>query len=107
MLLENFGKGWGIFEIQLEHLQKVIPTLEFKDIARYSGMLRITATAPTLEEQYVADCVLYTIERQSARKCEFCHKRGHRQGPDEYLKETICVCSSCYALEVDKILTQQ
>lgn len=106
-MLESFGTGWReAFEKRLLQIKKIFPELEIKNAKRYYGMLRLDFLAPSDDIQYVADCVAYRIERESAKKCEHCGKNGVRRTGDLRLPEPKCLCITCYALELDKWLTQ-
>lgn len=107
MALETFGLGWKYkFENRINQIKKVFPDINIERIERFKGMLRIRALARTDEEQYIIDCVLYCIERESAKCCEECGKHGIRRS-DERLPEVKCLCLPCYALELDKVLSQK
>lgn len=106
-MLETFGTGWyQNFENRLESLKKVFSQVRIERIERFSGMLRIHVSAPDPEIDYIAKCVTYKIERESARMCELCGKVGLRRLHDERLPVGMCLCNICYALELDRILTQ-
>lgn len=107
MTLETFGTGWyQKFENRLESLKRVFPQVRIERIERFSGMLRIYVSAADPDIDYIAKCVTYKIERDSARTCELCGKAGLRRLRDERLSVGMCLCITCYALELDRILTQ-
>lgn len=107
MALETFGTGWrDKFEKRLESLKKMFPELRIERIERFSGMLRISVSALDPDVDYIAKCVVYKIERDSAKTCEMCGKTGLRRLHDEVLTVGQCLCTLCYATELDRILTQ-
>lgn len=103
--LKSFGKGWQeVFAPKLEILTKMFPTINTITCSRYFGTLRITADGGLdNDQQFVVNCVLYKIERESARICENCGVKGKQKL--EYLSEKKCLCWKCYALEVDAIMS--
>lgn len=106
-MLEKFGKGWReTFTKRLEHLQSVLPDLKYSSIERFNGMLRIKATTNSEDNDYIVKCVLYCIERESAKTCENCGKYGFRKNTD-ILPVQKCLCLMCYTIEVDNTLSQQ
>jgi hypothetical protein len=106
--LENYGVGWSnVFNKRLEYLKTVLPEVRFNSIERFKGMLRINVSAPDEASQYLADCVVYCIERDSARMCENCGKYGLRRMDEELMPEPKCLCLPCYVLEVDNTYAQQ
>jgi len=106
-MLENFGTGWkNAFEKRLDTIRNIFPEVRIKSINRYFGMLRLDFIAPSDDIQYVVDCVAYRIERESAKKCEMCGKNGVRRTGDLRLPEAKCLCINCYAVELDKYLTE-
>lgn len=107
-MLKDYGTGWrNAFEKRIEELLKLFPELRLNSIKRYSAMLRLDFLAPSDDIQYIAKCVAYYIERQSATTCELCGKYGMRRTGDERLPEPKCLCLTCYALELDKALANQ
>lgn len=106
-MLNNFGVGWiRTFEKHLDYVTKFLPDISVISVERHKAMLRIKFSAPTEDLQYVLDCVSYKIERESARTCEMCGGLGVRRF-SEWLQEPLCLCTTCYALHVDAILSNQ
>jgi hypothetical protein len=103
--LEAYGKGWrDAFEPKLQILINQFPDIIIHDIKRYYGVLRISAEYPLDKDtQFIVDCVLYKIERESATTCESCGVKALQK--KEYLPEKKCLCWKCYALEVDAIMS--
>lgn len=102
MLLNNFKTGWKeAFTPKLEILFKMFPDITFVNAKRQHGLLKISISALDKDTQYVVDCVIYKIERESAKTCEECGRIG--QGRIDLLPEKMCLCWKCYALEVDAI----
>jgi len=107
MILNKFGTGWKeLFEKRLEYVNNVIAPDSIKNIERYRAMLRIKFESLDNDLQYVLDCVSYKIERESAITCERCGSYGSRRLSD-LLPEPICLCLTCYTLEVDTILSEK
>lgn len=107
-MLNNFGTGWkNLFQDKLESLKKVFPEIEIKTVKRHNAMLRIEVNSNDKDIQYIVNCVAFFIERESAKRCENCAKIGRRRMDDPRLPEPKCLCGSCYALELDRILTNQ
>lgn len=103
MILEKFGVGWrNTFECKLERLFQILPDLRLVNVERFNGMLRIKIETLDNDIQYIVNCVVYKIERDSVRVCEECGKptNGRRI---ELLPEPMSLCWTCYALTVDKL----
>lgn len=106
-MLKQFGTGWQEkFSKRLESINKLFPEATLNGVIRYHGMLRLDFFAPSDDIQYVLDCVAYKIERESAKTCELCGKNAVRRTGDIRLPEPKCLCVNCYALELDRLLTQ-
>lgn len=103
--LKEFGLGWQQkFEPKLQILINQFPDIIIRNIKRYYGVLRITAETPLDKDtQFIVDCVVYKIERESAITCESCGVNALQK--TEYLPEKKCLCWKCYALEVDAIMS--
>lgn len=107
-MLETYGLGWrNNFTKRLEYLNTILPSIEYTSIERFRGMLRIKAVLPDEDSQYIADSVIYYIERESARTCETCGKFGLRRNDDRLSPNILCLCFQCYIMQVDEALSKQ
>lgn len=102
MTLNKFRSGWQTeFEPKLQILFNLFPNLVIDCVKRHFGMLSIKGSVLDKRHQYIVDCVMYKIERESSRVCEICGNYGIRK--TEYLPEMMCLCWKCYALEIDSM----
>lgn len=107
MILQEFGKGWSDrFEHKLQSLFHLLPDISLSSVQRFHGMLRVKIDALDKDVQYIVDCVVYKIERESYRVCEECGSSASFQR-EELLPEKRCLCWKCYALTVEKLQTKQ
>lgn len=108
MLLNVFGIGNGwkiIFEKRIIEVLKLFPGAKLVNVYKKRGMLTLDFHSEDEYIQFVLDCVAYKMERESARTCEMCGNGGRRITGDDRLPEIKCLCSLCYALELDRVLT--
>lgn len=83
-----------------------LPDIKIVSASNFKGMLRIVAQADDKASQYIANCVTFSIERDSAKTCEFCGRFGRRKTfllPDGDIQ--LCLCHACYTLELDRIIS--
>ena len=105
-MLTEYGTGWrNAFEKKLISLTTLLPDIIVASVERDNGMLRVDFSCQNDELQFIADCVAYKIQRLSAIQCENCATRGLRRVGDDRLPVLKCLCTTCYALELDKVLT--
>lgn len=106
-MLKEFGIGWiNKFSKRLEHLQSVLPDVNYLSIERFNGMLRIKASTDSEDNDYIVNSVLYCIERESVKTCENCGTYGFRRDTS-LLPVQKCLCLMCYTIEVDNTISQQ
>ena len=106
MNINEFESGWSeYFGPKLESVNKLFPAISYS-AARYNGMLRVAFKASDDDTQFVLNCISYKLERESASRCESCGKQGLRRTNDDRLPYAQCLCTSCYALRLDEILTK-
>lgn len=103
MILEKFGVGWrNTFEDKLQRIFKILPDLQLVNVERSNGLLKIKIETLDKDIQYIVDCIVYKIERDSVRICERCGKPNNGRRI-ELLPEPMSLCWTCYALVVDEI----
>jgi hypothetical protein len=103
-MLTTFRQGWrNKFEEIVNRLVLLYPDAILVSEKRFSGMLKIKFKGLDNHSQYVLDSVSFKIERDSATTCEQCGDRGTRRKNLELLPEVMCLCWTCYALEVDSV----
>lgn len=103
-MLTKFRQGWRFkFEDIIMGLFTLYPDATLVSEDRFSGMLKIKFKGLDNHSQYVLDSVSFKIERDSATTCEQCGDRGTRRKNLELLPEVMCLCWTCYALEVDSV----
>ena len=108
-MLNNFGIGIGwrnLFEKHVEYSITYLPDTTISSIERYEGMLRIKFHTPNEHLQYILNSFAYKIERVSAKTCEHCGAYGFRH-KNEWFSEQLCLCTPCYVLHVDDIISKQ
>lgn len=85
--LEQVGDGWSTLvntfysfvEVLNDHQEFPDPQIIIEEVSVDRGMLKIVATSTSVTTQEILDKLAWAIERDSAKVCEMCGKKGFRR----------------------------
>ncbi|KKN14211.1 hypothetical protein LCGC14_0998500 [marine sediment metagenome] len=85
--LEQVGEGWSslvntfysFVDVLRDHHEFPDPQIMVEEVSVDRGMLKIVASSTSVTTQEILDKLAWAIERDSAKVCEVCGKKGFRR----------------------------